>query len=199
MRSDARVTLPDPSELERRAAALLAQWRVPQTGVQVQWNRRLSTTAGRAFLRGARIELNPKLLARAPDQLPVVLAHEAAHIAAFRLFGPNIPAHGRHWRSLMRLAGHEPAITHDIPVEGRRARRRRRYWYLRLCERCGDRQVGRALRYGRCHGCAARESYLVVKAPATAAGQAALERLTATDVKSLHRSRPGPAGDTVQA
>lgn len=186
MRSDARVTLPTPAELERRAAELLAQWRVPQTGVAVQWNRRLSTTAGRAFLRGARIELNPKLLARAPDQLPVVLAHEAAHIAAFRLFGPNIPAHGRHWRSLMRLAGHEPAITHEIPVDGPRSPRRRRYLYLRVCEACGDRQVAAAVCYGRCQGCSARENYLVVKAPPTAAGRAALERLSLAEVRALH-------------
>jgi SprT protein len=186
MRSDARVPLPDPAELERRAAELLARWRVPQTGVAVSWNRRLSTTAGRAFLRGARIELNPQLLARAPEQLTVVLAHEAAHIAAFRLFGPNIPAHGRHWRSLMRLAGHEPAITHAIPIEGRRARRRRRHFYLRVCERCGDRQVAAAVRYGRCHGCSARDGYLVVKAPATAAGRTALEQLSLAEVKALH-------------
>lgn len=187
MRSDARVTLPVPAELERRVAALLQQWRVPETGVRVAWNRRLTTTAGRAFLRGARIELNPTLLARAPDQLPVVLAHEAAHIAAFRLFGPKVAAHGRHWRSLMRLAGHEPSITHDIPVDGRRGRRRRsRYLYLRVCEDCGDRQIAAAVRYGRCHRCEVRDGYLVVKAPATAAGRAALERLSLDEVRALH-------------
>lgn len=186
MRSDAGVTLPAAEELERRAAVLLAQWRVAETAVRVQWNRRLSTTAGRAFLRGARIELNPRLLARAPDQVPVVLAHEAAHIAAFRLFGPNIPAHGRHWRSLMRLAGHQPEITHKIPVDRPKTSRRRRFFYLRVCEACGDRQVAAAVRYGRCHGCSARESYLVVKAPANAAGRRALERLSLAEVKALH-------------
>lgn len=186
MRSDARVSLPDPAELERRVADLLTQWRVPEAGVRVAWNRRLSTTAGRAFLRAARIELNPTLLQRAPDQLPVVLAHEAAHIAAFRLFGPHVQAHGRHWRSLMRLAGHEPSITHEIPIAGRRVRRRRRHFYLRVCERCGDRQLAAAVRYGRCHGCEARDGYLVVKAPATAAGRAALARMSLADVRALH-------------
>ena len=180
------MTLPAPDELERRAAELLAQWRVVETAVRVHWNARLSTTAGRAFLRGARIELNPKLLARAPEQLPMVLAHEAAHIAAFRLFGPNIPAHGRHWRSLMRLAGHPPEITHKIPLDRPKSRRRRRFFYLRVCEACGDRQVAAAVRYGRCQGCSARESYLVVKAPASPAGRKALERLSLAEVRALH-------------
>jgi predicted SprT family Zn-dependent metalloprotease len=191
------VSLPEPTELERRAAELLRQWRVPETAVAVCWNARLTTTAGRAFLRGARIELNPTLLLRAPDQLPVVLTHEAAHIAAFRLFGPNIQAHGRHWRSLMRLAGLPPAITHDIPVDGPRARRRRRYVYLRLCEACGDRQIAEAVRYGRCQGCEARDSYLVVKAPAGPAGRKALERLSVAEVKSLHGSRAASAADAL--
>ncbi|MBX3465018.1 MAG: SprT-like domain-containing protein [Planctomycetes bacterium] len=183
------MTLPSAAELEHRAAGLLAQWRVHETAVRVQWNPRLSTTAGRAFLRGARIELNPTLLGRAPDQLPMVLAHEAAHIAAFRLFGPNIPAHGRHWRSLMRLAGHAPEVTHRIPVDGGPRRRgRRAFLYLRVCEACGDRRILAAVRYGRCHGCEARDSYLVVKSPATAAGRAQLERTTLTTIQSLHRN-----------
>ena len=80
------MTLPSAAELERRAAALLADWRVPDTAVAVRWNRRLTTTAGRAFVRSARIELNPTLLARAPEQVPVVLPHEERHGATDRLF-----------------------------------------------------------------------------------------------------------------
>ncbi|MBM4060939.1 MAG: SprT family zinc-dependent metalloprotease [Planctomycetes bacterium] len=114
------MTLPAAAELTQRAAAMLAGWRVLDQAVRVVWNDRLTTTAGRAFLKRGQIELNPGLLARAPEKLDRVLAHEAAHVAAFRLFGPNIPAHGRHWRSLMRLAGHAPEVTHDIPVHGLR-------------------------------------------------------------------------------
>jgi predicted SprT family Zn-dependent metalloprotease len=186
----AQVTLPTPVELQARVAELMATWRVVDTMVTVVWNDKLTTTAGRAFQRQGRVELNPTLLARAPDQLPMVLVHEAAHIAAFRLFGANIAAHGRHWRSLMRLAGHEPSVTHDIPVDdlrpaGSRARRvRRSYVYLRVCDRCGDRQLLEALRYGRCADCAARDSFLVMKAPASAAGRTALSRLTLADVRA---------------
>jgi predicted SprT family Zn-dependent metalloprotease len=186
-----RVVLPAEPELARRAAELLARWRVVDTRVEVVWNVRLTTTAGRAFMRRGLVELNPTLLRRAPDQLPAVLAHEAAHIAAFRLFGANIPAHGRHWRSLMRLAGHEPAVTHDIPLDDAapavpraRPRTRRRYLYLRVCEACGDRVLLAAMRYGRCGGCASRDGFLVAKAPASASGREALERLTLADVRA---------------
>jgi SprT protein len=185
------VTLPPAAELERRCAELLAVWRVRDTAVRVRWNRSLTTTAGRAFQQNGLIELNPTLRGRAPDQLAMVLAHEAAHIAAFRLFGDHAAAHGRHWRSLMRLAGHEPAITHDIPLDDvvaspRRAvvRRRRRYVYLRVCDACGDRRLMTAVRYGRCSGCEARENFLVMKAPAGARGEAALRALTLADVRA---------------
>ncbi|MEO6597527.1 MAG: SprT family zinc-dependent metalloprotease [Planctomycetota bacterium] len=177
------MTLPDCAELERRTAELLAQWRVVHTAVRVLWNDRLTTTAGRAFLRNGCIELNPTLLVRAPDQIPVVLTHEAAHIAAFRLFGANIPAHGRHWRSLMRLAGLPPDVTHKMPVTKLR-RGRRRYVYLRVCDACGARSIQPSVRYGRCHGCSARDRFLVMKAPANALGRAALERLSLADVRA---------------
>ncbi len=185
----APVTLPAVAELQQRAADLMATWRVVDTAIKVVWNDKLTTTAGRAFQRNGRIELNPTLLARAPEQLAMVLTHEAAHIAAFRLFGAHTPAHGRHWRSLMRLAGHEPAITHDIPCDDVRTLRRapptrRRYVYLRVCDGCGDRVILLALRYGRCQGCSARDSFLVMKAPASAAGRSALAKLTLTDVRA---------------
>lgn len=189
------MTLPSATELVTRASELLAAWRVADTRLAVVWNEKLTTTAGRAFQRRGRIELNPTLLERAPDQLPMVLVHEVAHIAAFRLFGANIPAHGRHWRSLMRLAGHEPAITHDIPVDDLRAGargarrgpprpRRQRNVYLRVCDACGDRQLMAAVRYGRCQGCSARDSFLVMKSAATPAGRAALARLSLAEVRA---------------
>lgn len=181
------MSLPTAAELAERAAALLAQWRVPDTAVRVAWNDRLTTTAGRAFLKKGQVELNPRLMARAPERVQAVLVHETAHLAAFRLFGANIPAHGRHWRSLMRLAGEPPAVTHDIPVHGLRRsppRRRSRYTYLRVCDACGDRVLADAVRYGRCQGCDARDGFLVLKAPATAAGRATLARLTLADVRA---------------
>ena len=178
--------LPSEGELQRRAADLFRRWRVGNTDVEVAWNRRLSTTAGRAFVRRGRIELNPRLLAREPEHIEVVLTHEAAHVAAFRLFGEHIAAHGRHWRSLMRLAGQPPEVTHKLPVDDLRRRRtpRARFLYLRMCDACGDRAVLERVRYGRCPNCARRDAYLVVRTRATPAGRRALERMDEHDVRS---------------
>ena len=177
------MSLPPAAELERDAAELLRQWRVADTNIRVFWNDRLTTTAGRAFVKLGSVELNPTLLRRAPDQLRVVLTHEVAHIAAARLFGANIAAHGRHWRSLMAHAGLPPDITHKIPVPNVRGRRGR-FFYLRICDACGDRRIAGTVRYGRCHGCEARDGFLVMKAPATAAGRSALQKLSLTDVRA---------------
>lgn len=178
--------LPTPEQLQRRCAQLFELWRVLDKEVEVSWNRRLSTTAGRAYVRRGCIELNPRLLARVPEEVDGVLTHEAAHVAAYRLFGANIPAHGRHWRALMRTAGQEPRVTHKLPVEGlrRRAKARQRFLYLRLCDACGDLVVLEQVRYGRCPQCARRDDYLVVKTKASAAGRRALQKMTATDVRA---------------
>ncbi|HLQ36314.1 MAG TPA: SprT-like domain-containing protein [Planctomycetota bacterium] len=174
------AVLPAPADLEREAIALLRQWRVPHTAVRVQWNPRLRTSAGRAWHQQGRIELNPHLLLRAPRLLHTVLVHETAHLAASRLFGPRTAAHGRHWRALMRLAGLPPDPTHDIPVA---RRRRRRFAYLRLCDACGARRIGRSVRYGAC-GCGAADRFLVMRAPAGAAGLAALRGLSLSAVRA---------------
>lgn len=184
--TEIETELPTPAELQRRCAELFAQWQVLDHEVEVVWNGRLSTTAGRAFVRRGRIELNPRLLARVPGEVDGVLIHEAAHVAAFRLFGANIPAHGRHWRSLMRHAGQEPRVTHKLPVDGlrRQGKSKSRYLYLRLCDACGDREVLEQVRYGRCRRCLRRDQYLVVKTRASAGGRRALEKMTATDVRA---------------
>lgn len=180
--SDGPVTLPEIDDLERRASELLALWRVGDRALEVRWNRRLSTSAGRAFIRRGRVELNPNLLGDHPEQIEVVLAHEVAHVAAWRLFGPAADAHGRQWRALMRLAGYSPTVIHDLSVQQKA--QRRRYLYLRVCDGCGDRTIAGAVRYGRCHGCSRRDCYLVLRAPATGAGRRALERMSVADVRA---------------
>ncbi|MCA8948306.1 MAG: SprT-like domain-containing protein [Planctomycetes bacterium] len=177
------MTLPTVEALTARAAELFALWRVRDASIEVAWNRRLRTCAGRAFVQHGRVELNPNLLEPAPEEIDGVLVHEAAHVAAWRLFGAAAEAHGRHWRALMRLAGLPPEVTHDLAIPARRPRRGR-FAYLRVCDSCGDRRVMAALRYGRCHGCSRRDSYLVLRAPATAAGRAALGRVTLADARA---------------
>ena len=74
--------MPAAAELEARARRLFALWGelARLAHIEVIYNARLRTTAGRAFLRRLQIELNPHLLARVPERLDEVLAHEAAHL-----------------------------------------------------------------------------------------------------------------------
>lgn len=175
--------LPKVDELEARVAEVMAKWRVPPAAkVEVRWNDRLRTTAGRAFYREGRIELNPSLLATSPKDLDDVLVHEAAHVAVFRLFGEHGAAHGRHWRGLMRLAGVRPDVTHDLPVP-KSVRRRRGHVFLRVCDACGDRRIARAVRYDRC-ACGSAKDFLVLRAPATANGVQTLQAMSLDDVRA---------------
>ncbi len=79
------------------------------------WNTRLRTTAGRAFLREGRVELNPILLGRHPEAVRTVVIHEFAHLVAHRM-RPREPGHGPAWRALMRAAGLRPRASHTLPV-----------------------------------------------------------------------------------
>lgn len=179
---DPTRALPPTDELERRVAEQLRSWRVPPgEPVRVTWNARLSTTAGRAFVAEHRIELNPALLVDWPDELPKILVHEAAHIAAHRLFGAAVAAHGRHWRGLMALAGLPPEVSHDLPVRGA-ARRRRGYFYLRVCDACGGRRIARTVRYGAC-GCGVADRFLVLRTGAAPAGWSLLSGMPLSEVR----------------
>lgn len=105
--------------------------------------------------------------------------HEAAHVAASRLFGARTPAHGRHWRALMAHAGLPPEPCHRLEVQGLR---RRRFLYLRVCDACGRRAIGRSVRYPTCR-CGAGDRYLVMRAAASRAGLQALQRLSLPDLR----------------
>ena len=175
--------LPELEALERRVAELLTIWRVPPGApVAVSWNARLRTTAGRAFMEEGRIELNPSLLEAEPQEIPAVVVHEAAHVAVYRMFGPRVAPHGRQWRALMRLAGLPPEVTHDLPVR-RSTRNSSRWQYLRICDACGDRRLGRSVRYGPC-ACGVEDRYLVLRA---AAGPRGLAALRATSIDEARR------------
>jgi hypothetical protein len=88
----------------------------------------------------------------------------------------------------MALAGQPPEVTHELPI-GRQ--RRRHYLYLRVCDGCGDRRVGRSVRYGVCR-CGARNRYLVLRTPAGAGGLALLRAMPLSEVRR-RCIMPGPA------
>ena len=107
--------LPTEAELEARARGFLAEWGEAErlAHVEVLYNPRLRTTAGRVWPRRLQIELNPHLLAIVPGRISEVLAHEAAHLVVAVRHGAAAP-HGPEWSALMESAGFPPRARHDL-------------------------------------------------------------------------------------
>ncbi len=125
------------SELYAYGEELLRIWAAPQVegAWRVEYNRRMRTRAGVAYLEALRVELNPRLLKTYPDRVRECLCHELAHLVVHRLYGRRARAHGKEWAALMRAAGFEPRRTHDFDVRPFR-QKRPRYLYLHECVRC---------------------------------------------------------------
>jgi predicted SprT family Zn-dependent metalloprotease len=145
---------PRPSERPTAALARLARAMARRLGrdrgltaLEVVFNRRLRSSAGRVDFGARRIELNPRLLDRNPRELVPTLAHELCHLLAGARAG-----HGSRWKRTMVELGFEPVACHRLDVAGLALRRRSWRW---LCPRCGEsyeRGHRRAHRYacGRC-------------------------------------------------
>lgn len=144
---------------ERRPAALarlaLAMARRIGAGARVRrlevvFNDRLRTSAGRADFTGRAIELNPRLLDRHPSELVPTLAHELAHL----IVGPRA-RHGPRWRAAIEALGFRAEACHRLDVAGLGVARRAWIW---RCGGCGEtyRRRHRGARRFACGRCGRR-------------------------------------------
>lgn len=119
----------------------------------VTWNRRMRSTAGRAFWPEVRIELNPKLLDLAPDEVRGTMLHELAHLVAYARAGrKRIKAHGMEWRlACCDLGIPNESATHNLPLPTREMPRKWRYT-CPVCEEAIER-VRKMKRYAGCYRC----------------------------------------------
>ena len=120
-----------PTVVDAVIDEMLHLWHAEQLREKItwRWNARLRTTIGRAMLDDMVLELNPLLLGRNPEEMRGVVVHELAHLVTTSRYGLRVPPHGDEWKSLMRAAGESTRATHNLDVEGLRAkpsRRRRR-------------------------------------------------------------------------
>lgn len=108
--------------------------------VEVAWNSRMRTAAGRAFFKTNRIELNPKLQAlpeeRRPLEIQNTFLHELAHLVSFaRSKGKRIQPHGPEWKQAcadLGIPGEDRC--HALDFQPRRMKRRFAY----ECLSCGS-------------------------------------------------------------
>jgi predicted SprT family Zn-dependent metalloprotease len=123
--------------------------------VKIVWNRRMRSTAGRAFLTLAKVELNPKLLYIGDDPLVHVrqtLLHELAHLLAHQRYGRKISAHGAEWKQACADLGIPgESATHSLPLPSIKQRRNWRYT-CPVCLEMIDR-VKRMRRNSACYEC----------------------------------------------
>src|SRR5437867_3481912 len=78
------VVLGRDHALERKARELLGALDVPELAksVEVEWNARLCSAAGRADYRRKLVSINPRLREHGPGEIDRTLRHELAHLLA---------------------------------------------------------------------------------------------------------------------
>jgi predicted SprT family Zn-dependent metalloprotease len=146
---------------QARACAARLGMRKLAAEVEVRWNRRLRSTAGRADYRASAIDLNPALrdLEDAAGEVERTLLHELAHLVAHaRARGRRIADHGPEWRRAcadLGIAGER--TTHTLELAPRREVRRR---YAYACPACGSvlLRVRRLARHSACYACCRRHN-----------------------------------------
>jgi predicted SprT family Zn-dependent metalloprotease len=146
---------------QARASAARVGMRKLAAEVEVRWNRRLRSTAGRADYRSLVIDLNPALrdLENGLEEVGRTLLHELAHLVAHaRSRGRRIADHGPEWRRAcadLGIAGER--TTHTLELAPRREVRRR---YAYACPACGSvlLRVRRLARYSACYACCRRHN-----------------------------------------
>ena len=93
-----------------------ARWGLPglEYGIRVRFSRRLHRTLGRCRPERGEIVLHAALQDAPTRRLASVLCHEAAHIAAYQLFGSGANPHGEEWATLVHAAGFRPAVRASL-------------------------------------------------------------------------------------
>lgn len=88
----------------------------------VAYNDNMRTTIGRAWYRLGLIHLNYRLIERNPAEFMPTFAHELAHLITRQVYGRAATAHGKHWKSVMRVLGFSPERTHNLDTSGLKRR-----------------------------------------------------------------------------
>ena len=138
------------------------EWGIPDLAdsIECQWSSRLRKTLGRAYVERRLIRLHIRL--QDPRQEPLfreVLCHEAAHIAAFHLFGAAAAGHSQQWRELVETVGFEPRLFHREVITqtedvSRNGEQHDAVCYEHVCPICHSKRISkRAQPRWRCAPC----------------------------------------------
>ena len=154
-----KVRVGPDEALRKRGSDIAMRLGLPKlaASIEVEWNRKMRTSAGRAFYQMGRIELNPRLQAlpaeTRDDEIERTFLHELAHLVSFaRAGGKRIQPHGVEWKQAcadVGIPGEDRC--HDLNFESRRMKRKFAY----ECPACGSvvERVRRLKRRVACYDC----------------------------------------------
>ena len=99
-----------PPNLRKLVERWALTWGLPglERRLRISFSPRLSRSLGRCTPRTGRIALHPALCTGSRSRVAEVLCHEAAHVAAYELFGETARPHGSEWAALVTAAGFQP-------------------------------------------------------------------------------------------
>ncbi|MDA7865734.1 SprT-like domain-containing protein [Akkermansiaceae bacterium] len=102
--------------------------------IEVEWNPRMRSCAGRAFWPVGLIQLNPKLNEISASEVRRTVLHELAHLVAYeRNPHRSIKSHGPEWqRACADLGIPDEQATHELALPTRSLKRRWKY----QCPQC---------------------------------------------------------------
>jgi len=130
------VVLGRDAALEAKAREILGALDAAELAisVQVEWNARLFSAAGRADYRRKLVSLNPRLREHDAAEIDRTLRHELAHLLAQSRTGRRrVAPHGAEWRKACRDLGiGDESRTHTLPFPIKRRSRP----FLYECPRC---------------------------------------------------------------
>jgi predicted SprT family Zn-dependent metalloprotease len=131
-------------------------WALPEFSrrVEVSFSRRLQSRVGRAVPPPGTVTIHAALANAPRALLHEVLCHEAAHVAVFRLHGPDARPHGPEWAALVCRAGYQPVTKLRVELPGLSLPRRAVSRYEHLCPLCQVvRIASRPIPRWRCQAC----------------------------------------------
>lgn len=150
-----------PGSWNRQLGRWMRAWGLPglESAISIEFNPRLRRAVARCSPKQFRITLNPRLQGWLRPRLTPILCHEAAHLAAFTLYGDTTRPHGAEWAALLHAVGFTPT-THCPVLPGKssveRNPRRSSFRYEHRCPVCQQvRWARRRMTAWRCADCVA--------------------------------------------
>jgi predicted SprT family Zn-dependent metalloprotease len=130
--------------LSRRARPLLRKWGlvwgIPNLAdtISLRIDQRLRRSWAICRPQRDRISFHHRVTSLPTAAFAEVLCHEAAHVAAFRLYGRKVRPHGSQWEALLQVVGRPASLRRKIDgaIGKKSPTASELYRYMHVCPVC---------------------------------------------------------------